>query len=162
MTVCCNGSGLMGPWLTLLMARLQGTLAIDHLAPPDGLPATAKSLASLLLTIAVTVVLHHTFLPSSLIHLVAPRARRIRHHATRIAHTTHNRASEHTIPPDRFQRLFDLLSRQAPKLALFCMTGRQPLRRLGRVHLCPPGKLALSFADASSALSLITLFPNSS
>jgi len=97
----------MGPRLTLLVARLQGTLPVDHLAPPLRLPATAKPLASLLLPVAVPIVLYHTFLPSSLIHRVAPRARRIRRHATRIAHTMHIRAPEHTKPASRFQRLFD-------------------------------------------------------
>ncbi len=75
----------MSPRLTLLVARFQGTLPVYHLAPALGLPATAKSLASFLLPIAIAIVLYHTFLSSSLIHRVAPHARRIRHHATPIA-----------------------------------------------------------------------------
>ena len=85
MMVYYSGSGLMGPRLTLLVARFQGTLPVYHLAPAFGLPATAKPLASFLLPIAIAIVLYHTFLSSSLIHRVAPHARRIRHHATPIA-----------------------------------------------------------------------------
>ena len=172
MIVCCNGSGLMGPRLTLLVPRLQGSLPVDHLAPPLRLPATAKPLASLLLPVAVPIVLYHTFLPSSLIPRVAPRARRIRRHATRIAHATHIRAPEYTKPASQFQRLFDRTRKWAgsecgrrfsswvvrPRTTSPGGSGRHRIadalticHRQSDVETIPPCKLALSGTAALSS-----------
>jgi len=81
----------MGPRLSLLVTRLQGALAVQDLAPALGLPPAAEPLASLLLTIAIAIVLDHTFLSPSLTR-VAPHARRTRHHATPYC-------TRHTIEP---------------------------------------------------------------
>jgi hypothetical protein len=136
MTVCRNRLSLVGARLTLLVTRLQGTLAIYHVASAFGLPATAKPLASLLLTIAIAIVLDHTFLSPSLTR-VAPHARRIRHHATPCC-------TRLTIEPQRipnrsshFNAFSTISDPQPPPIGFVSRSAPRVFRRVGCAHLPP-------------------------